>query len=68
MVRDAGTFGQVTVPFEVVPIEPEGATTMDVSPNRGALLFNPDEQLRVYKYPIFCQWLINEYIPCRLSK
>lgn len=45
--RAGGLFGQVTIPYEVTTIGPDGAMPTDLSPDRGALLFNPEDQFRV---------------------
>lgn len=58
VVREAGLFGQVTVPFEVVAVSPEGAMMSDISLDRGALLFNPGDEFRV------CH---NNYVPTKFS-
>lgn len=45
--RAGGAFGQVTVPYEVSPVGAGGAMLSDLSPVRGALLFNQDDRFRV---------------------
>ena len=45
--RAEGLFGHVTIPYQVSAIDPEGAMLSDVSPERDALTFNPEDQFKV---------------------
>ncbi len=47
VVRTRGLFGSVSVPYEVVAVSPSGATSSDLSSQRGALVFLPSETLQV---------------------
>ena len=45
--RTGGAFEQITIPFEVAAISPEGAMDTDLSLASGALFFNQDERFVV---------------------
>lgn len=47
VLRAGGSFGSVTVPYEVIIIGPAGAELTDLSPVRGALSFQPQELFQV---------------------
>lgn len=49
VMRTGGAFGEVTIPYEVVPVSPDGATTSDLLPNRGTLFFSPNDRFSVSK-------------------
>ena len=56
VVRTGGMFGQVTIPFEVMASETEGAMLSDLSSSRGSLFFDQNEQFRVTL--VFHVWFI----------
>ena len=47
VVRNGGSFGSVTVPFAVEAVGAAGSELTDLSPVRGALLFQPQELFKV---------------------
>lgn len=47
VVRSGGSFGSVTVPYVVEGIGPADSELTDLSPVRGALLFQPQELFQV---------------------
>lgn len=60
--RMRGLFEQVSVPYEVSAVTPEGAMLSDLFPTRGALVFNPGDSFMVKKiikkFSLICCFLL----------